>query len=776
MIRLDRHNITHQDILRQVEVLCTQEEPPACMAACPLHLDARALCALLADGALAKALQLYEKTIPFARIIGRTCDAPCQTACLRSQTGGSIRIQELEAHLVSSAGPARVPPFLPKKAKRAAVVGGGLSGMTCAFDLARKGYGVTLYEAGTVLGGRLRKLPEQTLPVSLLEEEIQTLLQYNIHVELETTVPLHSVQEAVNFLLASHDAAFIACSSPLDELADPNTLLIKGQTALLGGQRQGRLTGGPSSIYDVFDGRSAATTIDRLFQSVNVNAGRAREGSQETTLYTNLKNIPDLPPVTPGDQGYTGEQAQAEAARCIQCECMECVKQCAFLEHYGRSPRKYVREVYNNLSIAMGQHHANDMINNCALCGQCEVICPNGLDLKQVFRAAREHMVQSDKMPPSAFEFAMLDMDYSLSEAAYVLAPDPDRKLTKYVFFPGCQLPASEPDLVRRTYDILRQTLSGGVGLWLSCCGIMAHWGGEEALFRRVAKRLKEDWEALGSPIILSACPTCTATLEELLQLPVQSIFEVLQPKLNSQIDDLTGQTMILHHACGSRHRPDLKDQVSRLAAECGILLTESALTDDTHPCCGYGGLVDYHDRNMADRITLKAQQQLGPELPILTYCVNCRDRHLTTGRKSYHLLELLLPDPDQTNHQPPTFSQRQDNRTELKRQLLEEFWQTAMKQEQQLKLYLSDEIEAKLEARHILKRELSEAIRQAENNQRRLIDPSNGHYTTSWRPGNVTFWVEYLPEDDGWRIINAYSHRMSGVLTDHMTGGRIHE
>ena len=778
MIRLDRHNITNQDILRQVEVLCTQEDPPACTAACPLHLDVRAMCAQIASGNSQTAWQLFEKAIPFARIIGRTCDAPCQKKCLRSDRGGSIRIQKLEEHLVASAAPLRIPPFLPKKARSCAIVGGGLTGMTCALDLARKGYKVTLFEAHDSLGGRLRDLPEDRLPKSILEEEISTLLKFNVQVELKTSVPLATPEEAAAFLLEKHDAAFIACSTPFDDLADPDSLLLLGQTALLGGRRPARFTEGPSTIYDIFDGRSAATSIDRLFQSVNVMAGREREGSKETTLFTNLEEISDLAPVEAADHGYESTESQTEAARCIQCECMECVKKCAFLEHYGRSPRKYVREVYNNLSIAMGQHHANAMINTCALCGQCEAICPNGLDLKEVFRAAREHMVHSGKMPPSAFEFAMLDMDYSFSDAAYLLAPDPAGKPTKYVFFPGCQLPASEPDLVKRTYEHLRKIQPEGIGLWLGCCGVMAHWGGEETAFKNASDRLTKDWESMGRPTILSACPTCTATLEELLHLPVQSVFDVLPPEsVDPHKGGLSDLTMTLHHACGARHRPELRDRVRSLAGDCGIHLEDTRTEEDTHPCCGYGGLVSYTDRDMADRITLKAEKQLSnTEHPILTYCVNCRDRHLANGRASYHLLELLEPDGVKLNHRPPTFSERQENRTELKRQLLEELWHTTMNNEEQLTLYLTDELEAKLEARHILKRELSEAIRQAEQTQKRLVNPANGHFTASWRPGNVTFWVEYYPEADGWRIFNAYSHRMTAVLTDDITGGRIHE
>ena len=77
------------------------------------------------------------------------------------------------------------------------------------------------------------------------------------------------------------------------------------------------------------------------------------------------------------------DQASAirEAARCIQCACEECIKGCAYLQHYKKSPRILTREIYNNVSIIMGDHMMNKPINTCSLCGQCSVLCPNGYDM-----------------------------------------------------------------------------------------------------------------------------------------------------------------------------------------------------------------------------------------------------------------------------------------------------------------------------------------------------------------------------------------------------------
>ena len=93
---------------------------------------------------------------------------------------------------------------------------------------------------------------------------------------------------------------------------------------------------------------------------------------------------------------------------------LECVKGCAYLQQYKRNPRGAIREIYNNLSIVMGNHMANGMINACDLCGQCRAACPNGFDYPAVCAMARRIMVETEKMPPSAHEFGLLDQQFSL--------------------------------------------------------------------------------------------------------------------------------------------------------------------------------------------------------------------------------------------------------------------------------------------------------------------------------------------------------------------------
>ena len=218
--------------------------------------------------------------------------------------------------------------------------------------------------------------------------------------------------------------------------------------------------------------------MDRHLQKVSLTAGREKDGSYETRLYTSLSNITHQPP-TPFSRRhgfYSAEEARTEAARCIQCECLECVKVCAYLEAFKGYPKKYTREIYNNESIVMGSHQANKLINSCSLCGLCERVCPEDFPMQELCLEARRSMVRREKMPPPAHEFALMDMAFSQSERCHLARCEPGADRCDYLFFPGCQLAATRPGQTIRVYEHLRSGLLDNVGLMLGCCGAPAHW------------------------------------------------------------------------------------------------------------------------------------------------------------------------------------------------------------------------------------------------------------------------------------------------------------
>jgi len=148
---------------------CVQNEVPHCVAACPLHVDIKALTKAVAGGDFTAGRQLIEKKVPFAGILCRICEAPCTSRCSRNELDSAVQVRELERACMDFGSKDSAVAEIPPKKWRVAVVGGGLSGLCVTATLLKRGYSVTIFEASSVLGGRRR---EDVLLKDVWDEEL----------------------------------------------------------------------------------------------------------------------------------------------------------------------------------------------------------------------------------------------------------------------------------------------------------------------------------------------------------------------------------------------------------------------------------------------------------------------------------------------------------------------------------------------------------------------------------------------------------------------------
>ncbi len=462
-----------------------------------------------------------------------------------------------------------------------------------------------------------------------------------------------------------------------------------------------------------------------------------------------------------------------EASRCFPCNCLECVKVCEYLAHYKSYPKRYVREIYNNLSIVAGARQANQFINSCSLCGLCGKVCPTQLNMGSVCQQARRTMVAQDRMPPSAHDFALRDMQFSNSDRFTLARHAPGTSVSDYVFFPGCQLSASAPEHVEQIYRHLRDKL-GAVGLMLGCCGAPAEWAGRNDLLQDALAKLRADCQKLGNPNIILACSTCYQVLKTYLpEAKIASLWEVLdQVGLPASACGAQTAALAIHDPCTTRQEPHIQESARRILGQLGFQVEELPLSRERTECCSYGGQMWLTNPDLAKAVVRRRIE--ASEADFVTYCAVCRDFYAARGKRALHLMDLLYEqDLDARASRPgPGWSQRHENRVRLKRRLLREVWAEEVSGEQAyeaIQLVIPPDVQAQMEKRLILMEDVQQVIEHAERTGARFLNRATGHFLASYKPASVTYWVEYTVESGAGEgsehrfvIHGAYSHRMT--------------
>ena len=769
-----------KDELLKLENRYIQEQTPNCAAACPVHVDVRAMMAETARGNFTEAAKILRKKVPFPGIVSRVCDQPCRTLCKRKEAGEPLAVVAIEkACLDYAAELSEKIGVLPKKEKRVGVVGGGLSGLTAAFDLARKGYAVVVFEKGPHLGGSLWSFPEEKLPRNIIAGDLQVLERVGVEVRLNTTVGRDISFEA---LCGDFDAVYVATGAESTDffgLATDAGGRITVDSATLAAGREGVFAGGGlrravgerSPIRSISDGRIAAISIDRFMQKVSLTASRAGEGPFPTRLYTSTEGVEPLAatPMSGAREGYSREQATREASRCLQCQCLECVKVCEYLNSFRAYPKKYVRQIYNNLSIVMGHRQANKLINSCSLCGLCKEVCPEDLHMGLVCRKARETLVSQGKMPPSAHDFPLRDMLFSNGEKCAFARRQPGTDQSRFLFFPGCQLAASSPEHVKSAYTLLTQRLSGGVGFMSRCCGAPADWSGRTELFQSTGEDFLALWRELGSPRLILACSTCYEIFKtHFPDVPIISIWEMLDSLgLPESVEVEKREIIAVHDACTTRHESAIQESVRNIVRRLGYEIEELPLSRDKTECCGYGGLMFFANPELAKAVIRRRCEESHRDY--LAYCAMCRDYFAFAGKRTLHIFDLMFgkPTDEAALRKGPVYSQRRENRVRLKNSMLRERWGETMAEAQgyeTIRLKIPDAVQQLMEQRLILVEDLQRVIDAAEKTGYKLLKRDDDHFIAHYKPSSVTYWVEYSPSGDEFIIHNAYNHRMEIV------------
>ena len=172
---------------------CLDCKNPFCVKGCPVHIQIPVFIRELAAGRFEEAYQVINRDSSLPAVCGRVCpqESQCEGKCVRGMRGDPVGIGRLERFVADwhNAHATQTAEKPASNGHKVAVIGSGPSGLTCAGDLARKGYEVTIFEALHLAGGVLvYGIPEFRLPKSIVQQEIDKLEAMGVKVETNVVI------------------------------------------------------------------------------------------------------------------------------------------------------------------------------------------------------------------------------------------------------------------------------------------------------------------------------------------------------------------------------------------------------------------------------------------------------------------------------------------------------------------------------------------------------------------------------------------------------------
>jgi glutamate synthase (NADPH/NADH) small chain len=199
-------------------VRCLQCKKPRCIDGCPVQVPIPEFIRAIKDGDFDTAINVIKEKNLLPAVCGRVCpqESQCEKLCILGKKHDPVAIGRLErfaADVQLKGGEKKTPETAEPTGKKVAIVGSGPSGLTCAYDLAKLGHEVTIFEAFHEAGGVLfYGIPKFRLPKSIVSEEIETLKRMGVKIILNAVIgKLITIDE----IMEDFDACFIGTGAGL---------------------------------------------------------------------------------------------------------------------------------------------------------------------------------------------------------------------------------------------------------------------------------------------------------------------------------------------------------------------------------------------------------------------------------------------------------------------------------------------------------------------------------------------------------------------------------
>ncbi|WP_415930551.1 pyridine nucleotide-disulfide oxidoreductase/dicluster-binding protein [Zhenpiania hominis] len=729
---------------------CVHGMPPLCTQACPLNIDIKKFLKKIRAGNFSSAYREYCSKSIFPSIVNQLCTMPCMENCpseISMRLLEQVCIERTEDH-------SPILYNLPKKDKKIAIIGSGISGLACMYRLSEKGYSVTVFEKGDEIGGNLYQFLPETLYLPELHQQLSKnqyslMLQHNVHNldEIETS-RFHAVYIATG-TSGNHFS--------LLKNYNPETLETEKAGFFIGGSITGC-----SKIESLAQGIKAAGSIESWLKTGHVELKKTDCKNKFFPRSKQLKANETIPRLNAIWPHYDDKIAIAEAKRCLNCDCTVCYDSCEFMQEQKLMPRELEVKVKNIRGLVT--RVSNKTIASCALCGHCTSVCDFNVSTELLMREGKRLLFEDGGFPKAYHDFYMRDLEEAMS-SAFLYRSAPGHTSAKYIFFPGCQAAASNPEYVTIPYQYILKH-NEDTAILLSCCGVPALYAGDMKRMREVHMKILEIFNSLSNPTVILSCPTCAKTFKEFFpHIQCISIYEYIWRNTIPERARSLSHVAALFDPCSSRQFPDMQNCVRGLLRAVGQSYVELPENRKHAICCGQGGHIYAANPKLSEKFTERAINL--SDFPYITYCTNCRDRFLSYGKPTVYALDLLFG--INAHRSPPHLFDRKVNRYEAIRILLKTIWKETLPLQKNMEfpytLRISEKTKHKMDQLLISEYEIREAILFCENENKYFENSKSGLRVGSMLNGACTIWIEYQINQKDIILYNAYCHRMAFTL-----------
>ncbi len=312
-----------------------------CLRGCPAHMNIPLMIRQIRDGNLDKAIITVKKDIALPAVLGRICPAPCENACNRKGIDEPVSICLLKRFVadidLEKKTPYR-PPVKKKTGKRVAIIGAGPAGLSAAYYLAQAGHSCEIFDQNSKPGGMLQYgVPDEVLPKSVLDAEIQQILQTGVTFRSNKTLgkdiqlkKLHKEYDSVILAMGVIDPSIITDSgleiSSRGIAVDRNTFQTSIPGIFAGGNS---VSESQRAIRALAHGKTIAFSVNQFLKKDSVTGPFKQFNSTMGKIHENefnefLKEAEAYGAVVPKgkkNSGYKESEAVRESRRCLHCDC-----------------------------------------------------------------------------------------------------------------------------------------------------------------------------------------------------------------------------------------------------------------------------------------------------------------------------------------------------------------------------------------------------------------------------------------------------------------------